>query len=139
MDTQKYRQKHMKHTEEFCRAEARGSPARGWWCHEVALGRDMPGRAWCPWSCFGFQLGWLAVLAGQALAPPTPGTFGISRISHQPSGETVCLITLSKLLVWYRCNVGWGLYMKVCPSVKALFYKQNCFLLMVVILGGMVE
>lgn len=40
------RQKHMKRTEELWRAEERGSPARGWWCHEVALGMDMPGRAW---------------------------------------------------------------------------------------------
>lgn len=135
MDTQ-YRQKHMK-----ARRGASESRGKGESCQRLAnpvaggamrwhwAGACQAGLGALCWSCFGFQLGWLAVLAGQALAPPASGTYGISRISHQaqPSGGTVCLVTLCQN---FMCATGEMWDVKMCPSisVKALFDKQNWFL-----------
>lgn len=68
---------------------AAGGAMRWHWAGTCQAGLGAPGPALgSSWS-------------GKALAPPSTGTLGISRISHQaqPSGKTLCLVILSKLLL----------------------------------------
>lgn len=99
-----------RHTQELWRAEERGNPGKGW---QISMAG---GVMWWHWDRRegrqGLVLlrdptrqGWLAVLAGQALAPSANGAFGVSVSSHQaqPSGETVSVVILCQS---FMCDTG---------------------------------
>lgn len=103
MDTQ-YRQKHMKHTGAL---ESRGKRES---CQWLVVPWGSTGQGHARQGLVPLVLLWIpaGLVGSSGLAPPTIGTFVVSRISHQaqPSEGTVCLVTVkSSCVVEVKCGM----------------------------------